>query len=617
MATMLAALAFTACEKDGNMLTIAGLNDTTLSGDGDEIVLKYENEKDLALTVYWTDNGQITLSNPQVEAPKNAFENTIQFSGTKDFTDPLEIALDKGELYRQFTVAELNGAVTRLGFTPNEKQPLYVRIASSLSKNMETRYSNVITVYVTPYKLDLYYGNVLASDWSDTGRTLYSPTENGVYSGFLGVNAWYNWFLREANGVAWGNVGNDGGGKPFVTSSNNQKWNFWFPGQSGCYYTIVDTKKMEWSALLLTSLNISGDLNGAMTYSQKTNQWLYTFKATPGTLNVTLSGVGKQYNVATGTDDEQAVDTPFGFSSDGEQITFGQEGKTIAVPVEISGDATLTLDLSDPSDFKLSVIKGGPDIPTVKPYLYIPGIDDGISGEWTFNNYLTLYNEEQKSYGGACDVNSLWGYYFTPEAAWVTGYGFDEGDAYSGKLLNENKNIPAPDPGKYVMDVSLSGMTYKLTAIQSVSYAGLNDDWTLRPMTCTEGCIYEATVTKSANTPWGVKIIINEDWNIYFGGGKGKLLLYAEGFDGDNDLPNGEYTLRIDLAKGTYEYVSQSVNPYLYMPGIDDGISGEWTFNNYLTLYNDAQQCYGGACDVNSLWGYYFTPEAAWVTGYG
>ena len=558
LASVLAAMALTSCEKDGNLLYISETKEAILKGDGDEIVLKHENDEDLAMTVYWTDNGQITLSNPKVEAPKNAFENTIEFSGTEDFANPVSFVTDKGELYKQFTVGELNNIATRAGLEANVKSPLYIRISSSLAANVEPRYSNVITIYVTPYKLDLKYGHVLDAGRNDTGRTLYSANEDGVYAGFLGVSGWYNWFLQEANGITWGNIGDDGGGTPFVISSNELQWNYWFPGQSGCYYTIVDTQKKEWSALYIPSITLSGDLSGEMTYSQKTNQWIFSFTATAGEITVKLSGTGKQYNVSTGTDDAMAIDTPFGFSGNYAFLDFGQNATSITVPVEESGESTLILELADPSELKLHVTKGGPDIPTVNPFIYMPGIDDGISGEWNFNNYLSLYNEDQKAYGGACNIHSLWGYYYTPEAAWVTGYGYASGDAYSGELKNENENIPAPEPGQYVMDVSLSAMTYKLFAIQTVSYTGLNDDWSLSPMTYTgEGCVYEATVTKSANTPWGVKILINENWDIYFGGGSGQLVLYAEGFDGDNDLPNGNYILRVDLGKGNYEYIPQ------------------------------------------------------------
>ena len=110
---------------------------------------------------------------------------------------------------------------------------------------------------------------------------------------------------------------------------------------------------------------------------------------------------------------------------------------------------------------------------------------------------------------------------------------------------------------QYLFDISLSSMTYKLTAINKVSYTGLNDDWSLTEMTAgdTPG-VYTATVTKSANTPWGVKIVLNDNWDLFFGGNgtPGELVLYHDGFEGDNELENGTYTLTVDLAKGTYSY---------------------------------------------------------------
>ena len=125
-----------------------------------------------------------------------------------------------------------------------------------------------------------------------------------------------------------------------------------------------------------------------------------------------------------------------------------------------------------------------------------------------------------------------------------------------GKLLaNDGDNIPAPEAGLYVADVSLTALTYRLTAIESVHYTGLNDDWSLTPMEPTETPgVYTARIVKSADTPWGVKVVVNENWDIAFGGGAGYLRLYQDGFDGDNDLSAGEHTLTVDLCAGTYSY---------------------------------------------------------------
>jgi hypothetical protein len=135
----------------------------------------------------------------------------------------------------------------------------------------------------------------------------------------------------------------------------------------------------------------------------------------------------------------------------------------------------------------------------------------------------------------------------------------DGGTGLEGKLVFQGEsNITAPDAGLYVFDVSLSALSYRLIAVTSVSYAGLNDDWTPAAMeaTATPG-VYQATVEKTANTPWGVKILINDNWDLAFGGGSGTLRLYQDGFDGDNDLANGSYILTVDLCKATYSYTAK------------------------------------------------------------
>ena len=57
---------------------------------------------------------------------------------------------------------------------------------------------------------------------------------------------------------------------------------------------------------------------------------------------------------------------------------------------------------------------------------------------------------------------------------WADYYSMvDGGTAFSGKLEYQGKtNIAAPAEGIYLFDVSLSGLSYKLTPITSVSYTG-------------------------------------------------------------------------------------------------------------------------------------------------
>ncbi|MCC8175573.1 MAG: DUF5114 domain-containing protein [Bacteroidales bacterium] len=545
------------CDKDGDIIYTSGGDNVTLNGSLDDIVLDKDNLGNLALTLYWNDNGTISTSDVRVAAPKNAITNSIQLAADPEFTNVVEITMSDGVYEKQFTHGDLNSYCTRIGLEGGVKAPIYIRIKSVLGANIDPTYSNVLSMNVTPYYIDMTIGYYLDSSMNDTGRVLYSPNSDGIYYGFIGAASWENWWLQEGNGVLWGNYGEDG--HVFTISSDDSHWNMWYPEPSGCYYTIVNTQLLNWSALLINDLTVSGDITGAMEYDRKSNVWTLTFNNTStGSKTIKIEGNAVQYNTTTGTDNSAAIATQVSFSGSADGLTFAQSAASGSITVNTSatGTVTLKLDLNDPHAWTAAVEEGGHEVVTVSHYLWISGIDDGISGSWTFDNYLILYNEDQLGYGGAADCNSLWGWqFYTEEGDWSTSIGMaDGGNAYEGSLLKGGANITAPTPGQYVIEASLSGMSYKLHKINTVSYAGLNDDWTMQPMTQVSGCTYQATVTKSANTPWGVKILINDSWDLYFGGGSGELLLYNEGFDGDNDLPNGTYTLTVDLNKGTYSY---------------------------------------------------------------
>ncbi|MCB5392156.1 DUF5111 domain-containing protein, partial [Eggerthella lenta] len=72
-----------------------------------------------------------------------------------------------------------------------------------------------------------------------------------------------------------------------TTDAAEGTWDLWFPGQSGCYYTNVNTTKKLWTALWMPTLNVSGIDGGiTMEYKRDKNQWQGIFTATgAGTIN--------------------------------------------------------------------------------------------------------------------------------------------------------------------------------------------------------------------------------------------------------------------------------------------------------------------------------------------
>lgn len=549
-------LSFSSCKSDLEPVYVLPSDNIVLGGATGDIVLSPDNPQALAMTIYWSGNGSLALSDTLLQAPVNAAEETIQLSKDPQFTTTIDLSVEKGVRSHQFLCEELNSLLGRLGYTADEKTPLFIRIRSTLAANMAPSYSSVLEVMVQAYRIHLILGTVLDKDMNETAMTLASPEENGIYQGFMGVNGWTNWWFREANNIIWGNLGQDG--MIFHASSADDHWNFWFPEPAGCYYTTLNTIEGWWSGLHIDNLTVSGDIGGEMTYNKKANQWyLPVGQPSASTVSITISGHGSLYNKET-TDMGPALEQSVAFGGDSRNLTFHETASSITLDLP-AGETNLVLDLSNPLEFTLGTGEIAPE-PAAEPHLYFSGLVN-----WDgFDDYLTLYDEDALAYGGAHWVDSEWGYRAYPQAEWTPAYKAADGaEPLNGMLIpaESDGNIPAPEKGLYVMDFKLRDMAYQLTKIETVTYTGLNDDWSEYEMTQSADNpeIFTAEFVKRQETPWGVKVLINHDWSLFFGGGNGTLLLghsdATAGFDGDNALTVGEtYILTVDLGKQTYDY---------------------------------------------------------------
>lgn len=549
-------LGLISCESDLDQVFVLPSDDISLGGALGDIVLTPDNPQALALTIYWSGDGKLALSDTLLQAPVNASEETIQLSKDESFATTIDISVEKGVRSKQFLCDELNSILGRMGYEADKKAPLYIRIKSVLAANLKPSYSSILKVMVQSYRIHLILGTVLDKDWNETSMKLASPEENGIYQGFMGVNGWTNWWFREANNVVWGNLGQTG--KTFHASSADDHWNFWFPNPAGCYFTTLNTKEGWWSGLHIDNLTVGGDIKGEMTYNMKANQWTMPVNLTSAaTVSITVSGKGSLYNKET-TDMGPAKSQNVAFGGNSEKLSFGEAGSAITVSLP-AGQTNLVLDLSDPLAFKIGAGEAAPES-QAEPRLYFSGVVN-----WNgFDDYISLYDEGTLSYGGAHWVDSEWGYRAYPQPDWSTAYKAANGaTALSGNLIlaESDGNIPAPEKGLYVMEFKMKELTYKLTKVESVTFTGLNDDWSEHPMVQSKDNpeVFTAEFVKKKETPWGVKVLINNNWSLFFGGSKGNLVLghsdATTGFDGDNALTVGEtYILKVDLGKQTYSY---------------------------------------------------------------
>lgn len=548
-----------ACDSDQDLAYLLGGDDSLLGGGPQEIVLTPDTRDALALTLYWSGDGRLTLSDPALQAPVDAAVSTIQFSADEQFSAPLDIATEKGASERQFLGDELNGLLGRMGYTAGNMAPLWIRVRSALAANIEPQYTNTLRLDVQSYRISLQLAKVLDASQGETAMTLASPEENGIYQGFMGVGGWENWWLRENNNVVWGNLGESG--KTFYASSDESHWNFWFPEPSGCYFSTVNTVEGWWSALHIDNIAVSGDIAGEMTFNKKTMQWsLPVSLPAAKTISVALAGRGSLYDRET-TDAGPAKEQAIGFAGTASDLAFGQSAGTIEVAMP-AGETALVLDLSNPMALTLAAGEAAQE-PAVSQQLYFSGVTD-----WNgFDTYLTLYDESSLSYGGAHWIDSEWGYRAYTAQEWSPAYKAADGATpLAGNLVlaETDGNIPAPERGLYVMDFNMKQLSYTLTPVETVAFVGLGDDWSEHTMTQSADNpeVFTAEFVKEKETPWGVKVLINHDWALFFGGSAGTLRLghsdATTGFDGDNDLETGKtYVLTVDLGKQTYRYSSK------------------------------------------------------------
>lgn len=364
-AAIAALLAFTSCEEDGDKIYLQSLNGNELIASADEVTLNPDVAQQIVLSFAWTDQ-TIAVSDENVGTAAKVVTN-LEASLSEDFSGTVS-RTETTSLSHAFTGAQLNTVANAIGATVGQPNAVWFRLGSATGTNIPSAYSNAVQVNVTPYEMDMHTGIILDASKNATGETLYSANADGIYSGFMTANAWENFYMREGNGIVWGNVGDDGGGTPFVLSSEPTQWNMWFPNAEGCFHVTVNTKEEEWSALHVSSLAVGGLADGdiAMTFDKTNGQWLATFTAdAPGSRTITISGQGELFNASTGTDAGSATD--IAFAMEGENLVLAETAGSVNVEVPQAGECTLRLNLSDPKNCTAAVEAGSAEVPVVYP----------------------------------------------------------------------------------------------------------------------------------------------------------------------------------------------------------------------------------------------------------
>lgn len=432
--TLASILALISCEKDGEKIYLQSLGSDELIATTDKVVLSVETSQKVVLSFAW--KGQDVHINDTTVGTAAKAKNYMEISLSEDFS---------GQIYKDETTSnsiaykggELNSIVNGLGAKVNEANNVFFRLGSATGENIPYAYSNVVKVDVTPYVMDMNTGVLLASDKTENGKTLYSENADGIYKGFLGIKiADKNFWLKEGDGSIWGNIADSE--KTFVISSDpSNQWNFWFPDIAGCYYTVIDTQAEEWSATLLSTITINGDIQDDMSFDIENNRWICNYTSDSSKdINITLSGTSRIFNATTGS--TEGISDTFGFANSNDGLVFGKTSDNITLHVE-QGENSIILYMNVPEELPyITATNDATDIPSSYPATIDMQRWNGTSMESMI--LLQRIDSENGIYEGTYDgpyqKNDYYGFEFIADGIW---YGADASD--NSKLAKSNNSL--------------------------------------------------------------------------------------------------------------------------------------------------------------------------------
>ena len=354
MMLLCALTALVSCDESGDKIYLDGFEASGLMASASDVVLSVDKSKDVVLSLAW-QNPTLLSSDETKPAGNGVLKTYLQASASENFASVKEYTVTA--LSKAFTGADLNAAAKDLGLTPDVSSSLYFRIKSQLGSNLDSLYSNVCQVKVTPYLIDMSYINILDKDTKEQTLTyLYSPNSDGIYSGYMNASSWLNFWGKENDGTIWGNVGQDG--HVYEMDNTESAWSFWFPGQAGIYYAVIDTKAKEFKPTLLKSFKLNGE---DMTYDAPNYAWTKVITTTADNTPISIVATGAEYSKNTGTEDAAAVEKTMNYTlADGKMTDAATAG---SVNIAKAGTYTVTVKVGEHSQLEYTIVSGDQTTP--------------------------------------------------------------------------------------------------------------------------------------------------------------------------------------------------------------------------------------------------------------
>lgn len=514
--------AMTGCAKDGQFLTTPPIEGAELHTSTQELNLAEMDAEELALTLNWSDNGNITLSDEAVAAPENVVTNTVEFSLSESFDgDTVEVATEEGAIGYQWTTSELNSLLLRLGVESGSAQMVYVRVCSRLGANMEPVYSNVIGFRVSIFAVDMSVVRLRDKNSADLYHGAIPSVSASRYEGFVVTpSTWLNFYFEEGDNTLWGNSSTNG---TFTIANDASMWNCWFPEPQGLYWVTMDKSACTWSAMNITRLTATTSKGSVeFTVDAAAKRLVAVVEATEGE-SISVGGSGNLYDVSSG--DAASVATEFALDFGQGVVRCLTTGTTMGLKSTASGLQSVVVELSEGNVWSVEMGDlGGSD-----------------TQDWPEDATYTLPVGGKVSVVNEGNVSEVWSVLAPTTSSATLFEGYLYATSSQGFLLTDGVSTygSAPASGgehrlyagadRWACNVGADGYfrlraefadnlrEWSVQEVTSIDIVGDFNGWALGANRMTYD---HATDTWSADIDpagswgeWGIHFVFNEDWN--------------------------------------------------------------------------------------------------------
>ena len=346
--SLIAGLAFlVSCEKEVRepVVGVYTAPEITAPADGSSYILTDSTEDNIMTTFSWS---------PADFGFQASVFYTLELDLAADnFANPAILGITN-TTSMDVLEGTVNNALLTLNAFPGEAANVQVRVTAAIHKDVDTLYSQPISMNITPFEevIDypkLYVPGSYQDDWNpawgewdpaNTNTVIYSVKDNGVYEGYL-------WFSQDTTELkflkvpAWeqdNTIGDpDASGMSGTLQIGN--WggnNIKVPGGPGYFLIKADLNvttytytKTDWGLIGSSVPPYDWSVDVDMTYDKVNNVWTITLDLVAGEIKFRAN-------------DDWALN----YGDDGDDRKLDAGGANI--PIAADGNYTITLDLSGP-----------------------------------------------------------------------------------------------------------------------------------------------------------------------------------------------------------------------------------------------------------------------------